>query len=1154
MAWFPFRSSGTKQGRQRPRRRRMREVIVGAERLEERAVLAVMVPALSFPHPSGGTMTPLASASPSGLSAAAMRTAYGMDAIKFGSVTGDGTGQIIAIVDAYDEPTMASDLAAFNTAMSLPSCTLIKVNQTGSSTGLPAADTKQGWGLETAMDVEWAHAMAPKATILLVEANSASDADLYTAVDTARNWPGVTAVSMSWGGDETSSDSATDYHFTTPTGHTGVTFFASSGDNGKYASAGTTTVIAGYPAVSPNVVAVGGTKLTTGTGGTWVSEVGWGNGTTSYTNGGSGGGVSRYAAQPSYQKGVVPTSMSGSSTPKRTIPDIAADADPASGAPVYSAYDNGASTPWLTVGGTSLSSPMWAGMMAVFNQGRVANNLASMDGKTEFLPSLYTLSAADFHDVTTGNNGYAAAAGYDMVTGRGTPIGPKIAADLGGTAPTPTPSIGGFTVSPVSIVAGASFTLTATNVVETGGTISTVKFYRESNGSAGLQTSADVLVGTGVQSGTTWSLTVSSSGLAAGSSTFYAVATDSSNVSTAASTAVLTVTNPISTAPPTVTIASASVSEGNFGTKSLGFVVSLSAAAQATTTVAYATANGTATAGTDYLAASGSVTFRAGQRTATIVVTIKGDTTAEANETFTITLSSPVNCTLGTSITATGTILNDDGGALFTPKFSSNNTSIAAAIAKVPTSVGALTSVSIVDFGTTIYTGSLDVTNTLNRIRALGKSIDTNDGSVYSNGNGALSPRSGTWFEFVVDPRTGTNRSFSGVAFPGPMRVLLNTDGTTYFTGNHYSSFVSLWKPGSAPLPTIGTLTVSPGSVVTGGSFTLSANSVAEVGGSVTGVKFYRDTNGTTGLQVGSDTLVGTGTQSGSTWTLATTTGGLASGSYTFYAVASDAANASSAAVSAVLTVTNPLRPVIGSFTVSPASVTAGGSITLTASNVTETGGSVSGVTFYRETSGSAGLQVGSDAVVGSGTRSGTTWTLATTTAGLAPGSYTYYAVATDPANTSSLVASFVLAVTSPSTPTTPSVSISSASILEGNSGSRTLAFLVSLTAPAAVTTTVSFRTSDGSATAGSDYQGITNGTVTFRVGQRTATIVVQVYGDTSVESDETFQIELFNPVNATLGISTAVGTLLNDDVGSATPATRRQSPRASMVLAPARA
>lgn len=471
--------------------------------------------------------------------------------------------------------------------------------------------------------------------------------------------------------------------------------------------------------------------------------------------------------------------------------------------------------------------------------------------------------------------------------------------------------------------------------------------------------------------------------------------------------------------------------------------------------------------------------------------------------------------------------------ALVTPRFSANNTTIAAAIAKVPTSVGPLTSVSVVDFGTTVYTGSLDVTNTLNRIRAGGRSISTNDGAVYSNAGGALSPRTGTWFEFVVDPRTGTNRSFTSVASPGPMRVVLNTDGTTYFTGNHYSTFVSMWKPGTAPVLSIGTLTASPSSVVTGGSFSLAAANVTATGSTVTGVKFYRDTNGVAGLQVGGDTLVGNGTQSGSTWTFPTNAGSLASGSYTFYAVASDAANVSSAPVSTVLTVTIPPKPVIGSFAVSPGSIVVGGTVTLTASNVTAPAGSVSGVTFFRETNGIPGLQAGADSVVGAGGRAGTTttWTLATSTANLAPGSATYYAMAADSAGSTSLVAAAVLALTSPATPATPSVSIAAASGLEGQSGTRSLTFLVALSAPATAATTVGYRTSDITATAGTDYAGVTSGTLTFRAGQRTASIVIQVFGDATVEADETFQVELLNPVNARLGIATAEGTILNDDV-----------------------
>lgn len=84
------------------------------------------------------------------------------------------------------------------------------------------------------MDIEWAHAIAPKATIVLFEAKSDSDADLYAAVDAARNYPGVSVVSMSWGSDETAADAANDVHFTTPAGHPGVSFVASSGDNGAY--------------------------------------------------------------------------------------------------------------------------------------------------------------------------------------------------------------------------------------------------------------------------------------------------------------------------------------------------------------------------------------------------------------------------------------------------------------------------------------------------------------------------------------------------------------------------------------------------------------------------------------------------------------------------------------------------------------------------------------------------------------------------------------------------------------------------------------------------------------------------------------------------------------------------------------------------------
>src|SRR5439155_7369476 len=147
-----------------------------------------------------------------------------------------------------------------------------------------------GWSVETALDVEWAHAIAPKANILLVEAHSSSIGDLMSAVDYARNQPGVTAVSMSWGIDEATLGRAAEsfYHsyFTTPAEHAGITFVAASGDSG--AANGPE-----WPAISPNVLSVGGTRLTTtGSSGAYASEGAWS---------GSGGGVSAYESEPSYQ-------------------------------------------------------------------------------------------------------------------------------------------------------------------------------------------------------------------------------------------------------------------------------------------------------------------------------------------------------------------------------------------------------------------------------------------------------------------------------------------------------------------------------------------------------------------------------------------------------------------------------------------------------------------------------------------------------------------------------------------------------------------------------------------------------------------------------------------------------------------------------------
>jgi fibronectin-binding autotransporter adhesin len=366
--------------------------------LESRVMPSVATPTFERFLPADGVQPFFGSATPSGTTPQEMRTAYGVNLAMFGSVVGDGTGQTIAIVDAYDQPNIASDLAAFDSYYHLPApASFTQVNQ-GGGTSLPGADSPGGWGVETSLDVEWSHVIAPKASILLVEANSNLYSDLLAAVDTARNWGGVCVVSMSWGSGEFSGDSGYDSHFTTPAFHNGVTFVASSGDGGAGVD---------FPAVSPNVVGIGGTSLYFGTGGTYSSESGWG---------GSGGGISSLTSQPGYQAGVVTQSAT-----QRTVPDVAMDADPGTGVPVYSTYDFGASTPWEEFGGTSLAAPMWSGVIAIANQGRAQYGLSTLDGPSGTLPKLYSLPSSDFNDVTTGSNGYAAGPGYDLVTGRGTP-------------------------------------------------------------------------------------------------------------------------------------------------------------------------------------------------------------------------------------------------------------------------------------------------------------------------------------------------------------------------------------------------------------------------------------------------------------------------------------------------------------------------------------------------------------------------------------------------------------------------------------------------------------------------------------------------------------------------------------------------------------
>jgi subtilase family serine protease len=323
-------------------------------------------------------------------------------AYRFNMLPDYGLGQTIAVVVAYDDPNIYFDLAAFDQNFGYPTNTvaragaqITKISQTGSTTNLPAPNV--GWSLETSLDVEWAHAMAPSAHILLVEASSSGAGDMLTAVNYARYSPGVSVVSMSWGGPEFAGETSYDGYFTTPPGHVGVTFVAAAGDNG--ASGGPQ-----WPSVSPNVLAVGGTSLGVDTSWNRTGETAWSGG---------GGGVSTQEPSPYYQWGTQYTGM-------RTTPDISFDANPATGLYVYDSYGQSAGlSGWHVVGGTSAATPIAAGLMAVVNQ------LRGDYGHTpigDVHAAVYGLPQFYYWDITQGSNGYAAGPGYDLVTGRGTPL------------------------------------------------------------------------------------------------------------------------------------------------------------------------------------------------------------------------------------------------------------------------------------------------------------------------------------------------------------------------------------------------------------------------------------------------------------------------------------------------------------------------------------------------------------------------------------------------------------------------------------------------------------------------------------------------------------------------------------------------------------
>jgi subtilase family serine protease len=327
--------------------------------------------------------SPAVTAAPNGYGPADLQSAYTLPS------SSGGSGQTVAIVDAYDDPTAASDLATYRSTYGLAPCgtsngCFRKVGQSGTA-ALPRANG--GWAQEISLDLDMASAVCPNCRILLVEANSNAFTDLAAAEDTAARL-GASVISNSYGGSEFSAESTSTYngHFN----HPGIPITVSSGDSGYGVE---------FPAASQYVTAVGGTSLTRS--GAAFAERAWS---------GAGSGCSAYIPKPSYQ--------TDSGCSRRTVADVSAVADPNTGVAVYDSYKYRGAAGWMVFGGTSASAPIVAGVYALAGNGAGA-------------PLGYPYShTSGLHDVTAGSNGSCSVAylctagtGFDGPTGLGTPNG-----------------------------------------------------------------------------------------------------------------------------------------------------------------------------------------------------------------------------------------------------------------------------------------------------------------------------------------------------------------------------------------------------------------------------------------------------------------------------------------------------------------------------------------------------------------------------------------------------------------------------------------------------------------------------------------------------------------------------------------------------------
>ncbi len=337
------------------------------------------------------------STGPSGYFPADLQSAYSLSAA-ISSLASKGGHPLVAVVDAYNDPNAASDLATYRAQFGLPACTtssgcFTQVSQTGSTTTLPAGSTS--WSQEISLDLDMVSAICPQCYIALVEASSASLADLGAAVDEAVSL-GAVAVSNSYGASEFSGETSYDPYYS----HPGVAITASAGDGGYGVE---------YPAASPYVTAVGGTTLVPNNNSRGWSETVWS---------GTGSGCSAYEAAPGWQPS---TTLCTS----RTVADVAAVANPSTGVAVYDTYGESG---WLVFGGTSVASPIVASIYAL------AGNASTFTTSGGFSTAAQGLYSAALNHVTSGSNARhcsiylcnaadSLSTGYNGPTGNGTPNG-----------------------------------------------------------------------------------------------------------------------------------------------------------------------------------------------------------------------------------------------------------------------------------------------------------------------------------------------------------------------------------------------------------------------------------------------------------------------------------------------------------------------------------------------------------------------------------------------------------------------------------------------------------------------------------------------------------------------------------------------------------